>query len=202
MKARVPQLVVPALLVAGAVTACSAKSPPADAYVAVTAANDTSSSCNFSGTVALFQIGSDTTDAGGISLNPTRVQNGTDQGGAVSLSCSVKSVGNGQFDIALSAELVTSQVGAGGSMTITGMVDSNGATQTIQGAFSSAGSSYLESDCSITYPTTPPGGPVDPGRIWGKIDCPNAVLQNKTQPGGGAIMCDVSALFVFENCGS
>jgi hypothetical protein len=208
MKVRVAHLVVPMILAAGATAACSAKAPPPDAYVAASA---TGTSCNFSGMTSLLQIGSDISDGGGISDNPTRVSNGTDQGGTVSLSCSVKSAGNGQFNIALSAELVTNQQGAGGSMIITGTVDSPmpfspdevAAMGTIQAAFGHASNSYTESDCTITLPTNPPnGGPVASGRIWGKIDCPNAVLAGQTTQSGNAVSCDISALFVFENCGS
>jgi hypothetical protein len=208
MKVRVPRLVVSVLLASGALAACSAKAPPSDAYVNASA-QGLNGSCNFSGKKELFLIGSDTTDGGGISANPTRVQNGTNEGGAVGLSCSVKGTGAGNYDIALSADLTTSQVGAGGSMTITGTVNSSNATagsvgamQTIAGSFGAADNTYTETDCTITYPTIPQGGPVAPGRIWGEIDCPNAVLQGQTLPGGGPITCDISALFVFENCGS
>lgn len=210
MKVRVPHLIAPVLVATGVMTACSSKAPPADAYVSAQATqNSTNGSCNFAGVTELsgFPIGSDVGDGGAISPNPTRIPNGSNQGGAITIECSVKSTGNGTFDISLYADVFTQQVGAGGSMQVSGSVTTSdtvgatGASQGLYATFGTGGSTYTDStDCTITFPTIPPGGPVDPGRIWGKIDCPNAVLQNKTLPGGGMEACDISALFVFENC--
>lgn len=199
MTSRILHLALPVLVAAGVATACSSKAPAARAFVSETITGG-GGNCTYS-SITTVLAGSDTSD-GGLSMNPTRVPNGTTEGGTVDIVCSVAPSGS-NFDIALSAELATSQAGAGGSILVNGTVDATtGAQSSIAGTFVIAGGvTFVEKDCTITYPTMPPGGPVAPGRIWGKIDCPNAVAQGQNAS-GTPNTCDLSALFVFEDCSS
>lgn len=191
--------VTPLIVVSTVVAACSSKAPAPDAYVS--ASVNGGANCNLQDQT-LFTIGSDTADGGGISLNPTRVQTGTVEGGAVTITCSVKASASG-YTIELNALLNSQQAGQGGSLTLTGTVDSTtGAQSSISATFVGAGNTYNEDDCSISYPTNPVGGPVQPGRIWGSVTCPNATETGKVTSTGQPIACQLSALFVFENCGS
>ncbi|HXX68176.1 MAG TPA: hypothetical protein VEK07_13385 [Polyangiaceae bacterium] len=197
MTFRFLRLVTSALVVSSVAAACSSKAPATDAYVSAQVIGGPNCLVEDQG---LFLIGSDTTDGGGISSNPTRVQTGTNQGGTVTITCSVKASGS-NYNIELSALLDSQQAGAGGSLTITGTVDSTmGAQSDISATFVGGGNTYEESDCSISYPANPPGGPVQPGRIWGSISCPNATEAGKVTSSGQAVSCQLSALFVFENC--
>lgn len=197
MALRTPHLVVPALLATALATACSSKSPPPQAFVTAQATTGASGMCNYSSVQSLLLIGS-AGDAG-LNSNPVRVPTGTNEGGAVSITCSV-APSNGSFNIELSAELDTS-LSTGGSLTITGTVDSTTGGSNIAGTFVHAGNTYVEeqNDCTITYPADPPGGPVAPGRIWGQISCPNATLEGQNA-NGTMTTCAITALFVFENC--
>jgi len=201
MTFRFSHLVTSAIVVSSVTAACSSKAPEPDAYVSAQVIGGPNCLVEDQG---LFLIGSDTTDGGGISANPTRVPSGTNQGGAVTITCSVKASGS-NYNIELNALLNSQQAGAGGSLTITGTVDATtGAQSGINATFVGGGNTYQESDgdCSISYPANPPGGPVQPGRIWGSINCPNATESGKVTGGGEPVTCQLSALFVFENCGT
>jgi hypothetical protein len=195
MALRIPHLVVPALLGAALATACSSKAPAPDAYVLVQATNSASGTgvCNYTSSTIPPIIGS-SIDDGGLT-NPVRVPSGTD---AVAITCSVAPSGS-SFNIALHAEVDTS-LSSGGSVTFTGTVDATtGAQGTVAATFVADQQTYSEQDCTITYPAMPPGGPVAAGRIWGQIVCPNAMLEGQNAS-GQVTTCQMTALFVFENC--
>lgn len=199
MALRIPHLVVPALLATALATACSSKAPPPQAFVQVQATNTTTGTglCNFNSEIIPPVIGSDISD-GGLSGNPVRVPSGSEQGGTVSITCSVAPSGS-NFNIALNAEIVTTLT-TGGSLTITGTVNStSGASGDISAIFVAATNTYTENDCSINFIVMPPGGPVAPGRIWGQLSCPNAMSQSQNA-NATPTTCAMQALFVFENC--
>jgi hypothetical protein len=198
MALRIPHLVVPVLLATALATACSSKSPAPDAFVQVQASSSLSGTgvCNFNSQEIPPVIGSSISDAG--LTNPVRVPTGTDQGGTVAISCSVAPSGS-NFTIALHAEVDTS-LPSGGSVTFSGTVDATTGGGNIQAVFVDDTQMYSESDCTISYPAMPPGGPVAAGRIWGQIVCPNAMLSTTATGQSAVTTCQITALFVFENC--
>lgn len=131
---------------------------------------------------------------------PVRASDGAIQGGEkVHVTCTVTSNSSGGFNLALSAIQDGSN---GGSMTITGMVDSNANGSGLTGSFVYAGIDLQDTSCTMTatyYGQPPPisGNPVAPGRIFAHVDCPTAVAQQ-----GQSQTCHAAADFVFEDCGS
>jgi hypothetical protein len=121
----------------------------------------------------------------------------------------VRPSGSG-FDIVLYAVLSGT---SGGTVAITSP-PSEGAVTTSGGVGISA--SFLETDmgtftstdCTITFTymgePVPVSPPVAAGRIWGHLECPDALEANHlgTGPDGGAtvVTCPVSADFLFEQC--
>jgi hypothetical protein len=139
------------------------------------------------------------------SSKPTTV---TDQGstgaGEVSVVCSVIPSGS-DFAISLAAQVIGS---GNASLTITGMVMADGATGVSATFFDSAhGAAYDAADCTLSTTYMGQPVPISPaiaaGRIWGHIDCPDAIQTGQpTGPDGGptTIACAASADFLFENC--
>jgi hypothetical protein len=80
----------------------------------------------------------------------------------------------------------------------------------IQGGFTrAANGSFTGSNCSITFtyngnPVPVAGSPVAAGRIWGHIDCPNAMqggtVEIRADGSTTDRACDAQADFLFENC--
>jgi hypothetical protein len=141
------------------------------------------------------------------SPKPSTVTNGDFQQGAgsVSLSCKVDPSGAG-FNIQLSAQIGEPN---GGSLIVVGQVNAIGGSG-IQGTFLSAqNGTFVDQNCSFTFtynmgPVPVGGSPVAAGRIWGHIDCPNAVESGTAEiTADGAATertCDAHADFLFENC--
>jgi hypothetical protein len=202
------QLVFPALVFVAVAAGCSSKPATARAFVNAALRSGTSSTgaCNFSASQPIVQVGTWDKTAALSDTNPTRVNDGTIQGGSVSLDCSVRPTGS-TFSIGLSAQVMNTQVGGGGAMTIAGSnIDPSTGGSNVQGTFAFGGVQYTDSNCTISY--TFNGGQISlannapkiaPGRIWAHIDCPNASAQG---PSGQNLVCDANADFVFENCGS
>ncbi len=187
-----------ALLGACVSSACSGSKPPVpdtfvNAFVTQSASGGT---CNVGSDTTILAVGAATGTA------PTTVKNGGSENGSgtVTVTCSVVASGSG-FDIKLDAEQLG---GGGGNLTISSPSGKGAVTEsggTVQASFTNvttAGGSYSESDCTLTY--TYGGSPVPtqpfvaPGRIWGHVSCPMAA-QN-----GTSSVCDAEADFFFENC--
>jgi hypothetical protein len=137
---------------------------------------------------------------------PSTVTSSDLQGaGTVTLDCRVDPSSSG-FNIQLSAEVSGPN---GGSLSAVGQVNVSGGTG-IQGGFTSAANgSFTGSNCSITFtyngnPVPVGGSPVAAGRIWGHIDCPNAMQSGTSEiSDDGSVTqhaCDAQADFLFENC--
>lgn len=182
-----------------------AAQPTPDAYVAAYVGPGTGSTsvCGYASDQTFVQIGST------VQPKPSTVTSGDfEQGaGTVTLDCKVDpSGGGGGFNIQLSAEVGGPN---GGSLTVVGNVDVSGGTG-IQGGFTSAANgSFTGSNCSVTFtyngnPVPVGGSPVAAGRIWGHIDCPNAIEAGTVEidaDGGTTVRtCDAQADFLFENC--
>jgi hypothetical protein len=127
------------------------------------------------------------------------------QGGTVSLVCNVDQ-GGGGFMIKINAEIGGQN---GGSVTIVGNVDANGGTSIYGGFTSAQNGTFIDPNCTITFtyntqPVPVGGSPVAAGRIWGHIDCPNAIESGTSEiAADGAATertCDAHADFLFENC--
>jgi hypothetical protein len=185
--------------------ACSGNKPPvADAFISayVGPGNGGSSVCGYQSETAFVQIGSP------LDPKPSTVTSGDFQqgSGTVTLDCKVDPSGGGQFRIQLSAEVDGEN---GGSVSAVGYVTASGGTN-IQGGFTNAmNGSFSESNCTITFtynmlPVPVGGSPIASGRIWGHMDCPNAMQGDTTEIGedGGQTerTCDGSVDFLFENC--
>jgi hypothetical protein len=196
---------LPALLAGIAVPSCSSQAPTPEAMVAVTMSSGSNGIlCPFSDET-FAQIGAPT------SPNPNTVSDGdTYAGYTVQVACSVVPSGGG-FDVQASAAISGPQ---GGSLTVTGHVDSSGGTGLHGGFTGQGGQSYdQETGCTVTYtmkgnPVPPAGGgpPVAAGRIWGHIDCPSAQATASSGyaslPDGGSELktCEGQADFLFANC--
>jgi hypothetical protein len=193
-----------AILAPLAATACGSSSPPTeDAFVSANVLDSAAGTCNEHSSTSIVQIGQ------AVAGKPSTVNTGGSEGaGTVTLSCNVSAVNSG-FDIQLQAE----QAGTGGGViTITSPLGQGTVSPTATSVSGITGNfnnpqvgHYLDSNCTLTYtyngapvPTMPP---VAGGRIWGHLDCPNAVLQGQTGTGGSAIVCDAQVDFLFENCG-
>jgi hypothetical protein len=192
----------PALLASMAASACSGNNgPAAEAFVYAQVGPENAggaSACGYSSDQLLMQIGSPTAPL------PSVKSDGTAQNGyRVHVTCKVDGNGNG-FDIQLSATLEGS-----GSMTVSGHISSAGTSMGLNGSFTTMGNSFRDNNCSFSYmynnAPLPGSGAATGGRIWGHVDCPNAVLagQTGTSDDGGSVArtCDGFADFLFQNCG-
>ena len=130
---------------------------------------------------------------------PARVDDGTPVAGAgiVRVVCSVVASGDG-FDVALGASLN----GPGDEfLAIAGHFTLQGASG-VTGTFGeSQTGTFTSNNCTVAFtyggrPIVTSGGPVDPGRVWGHVSCPNAAGLNTCSP----TSCDGEADFLFENC--
>jgi len=168
------------------VAACSSAGPSAQAYanVVITQGGNSGTCGSYPTDTTVLAVGS-----GGSS--PTDVSSGAK---GDSVSCTVSSAGNGNYNIRL-------DVGQGGAnpseFTVTGVVnDSNPQPLSADiSVSSSAGVSlgaYGSTSCTFT-----PTAPTASTRIWGHLQC----LQAVNSVGGGAT-CEVDADFQFEYCGS
>jgi hypothetical protein len=198
-------LVFPALLVAAVAVGCSSKPATAKAYVlaSLTQSAAGGGTCNFGSSMSILKIGTQDPTMPLTDTNPQRVNDGSSQGGSISLDCTVQPSG-GEFNIAISATVRNQLNGGGGSMTITGQVDPSTGGTGLHGTFANGGVQYDDTNCTLTFTdmgqaiTLANNAPkVAAGRIWGHIDCPQATASGS----GQNFTCDASADFVFENCG-
>lgn len=141
----------------------------------------------------------------GISPKPSTYSDGSSEaGGAVHVYCSVDPSGGG-FLVNLSGALIGAY---GGSVSVSGFVNATGSTSGLRGIFATMGQQFVDNNCTFTQTYNnsplPSGGAPASGRIWGHIDCPNAVENGMFGVGidGGPVlrMCEASADFLFENC--
>lgn len=210
------QLVFPALVVAALAAACSSTPATARAYVSanIVQSNTAPGQCNLASSTQIMLIGQNNVLQPITDTNPKRISNGSQEAGSVTVQCTVHPSGSG-FHIAISSSVSNGISGSGGSMVITGNVtctpSSNGCAPNggsgLTGTFDNAGITYTDTNCSISYtyggnpillqgPSADQHAPqVAAGRIWGHIDCPNAVTET-----GQSFTCDANADFVFENC--
>ncbi len=178
--------------------------PPADAFIAAEVGGG-GGTCNLpSPDVTWLPVGTATAD------KPTTVTSGGSTGtGTAKITCSVHPNGNG-FDIDLS---VTVAGTPGGNVTISspagaGAVTTSGGAGITASFTSGTMGPYSSSNCTLTFTYEGQPVPVSPavaaGRIWGHIDCPDAVVagQMTTGPDGGptTVSCPASADFLFEQC--
>jgi|HubBroStandDraft_1064217.scaffolds.fasta_scaffold105135_1 hypothetical protein len=186
----------------------SAPTPNADAFVAayVGPASDADARCGFSSDQAFVQIGSPTVPA------PNTVLDGGSQAGnPVNVTCKVDASGDG-FDILLTAGV---DGFGGGEFSVSGHITAEGSSEGtsdggtgVFGFFSNAlYGSFSASSCTIalTYDGSPvpaAGGGIAPGRIWGHIDCPDALdtLVETADGGVTTSTCNGHADFLFEDC--
>jgi hypothetical protein len=188
------------------VMACSSNNnPPPDAFISAEVGGG--ASCNLpSPDPDWLPVG--TATAG----KPTTVADqGSTGNGTASVQCTVHPSGSG-FDINLSVSVAGNP---GGDILITspsgaGAVTTSGGTGITASFYSNNRGPYEAHDCTITYTyqnqAVPVSPPIAAGRIWGHINCPNAVDQSgqeTTGADGGATMttCGASADFLFEQCG-
>ncbi len=120
------------------------------------------------------------------------VTTGDDNGnGPVDITCSVKGNDAAGYDVAASATLSGL---SGGTVSITGHFTTTGTQTGINGVFQRADyGQFRDNDCTVTFTENQNMG-VAPGRVWGRLDCPNAA---RTDQGRS---CDGNAQFRFENC--
>ncbi len=196
-------LVIPALVVAAVAVGCSSKPANARAYVAASLRSGGGGSCNFGSSTNILSIGTQDPTQPLTDKNPERVDNGSSQGGSVSLECTVQPNGS-VFNVQISAAVHNNLAGGGGAMTIVGQVDPNTGGTGLTGTFANGGVQYMDTNCTLTF--TDMGQPISlannapkvaAGRLWGHIDCPQAAATSS----GQNFTCDASADFVFENCG-
>ncbi|HVH47283.1 MAG TPA: hypothetical protein VM925_33330 [Labilithrix sp.] len=113
--------------------------------------------------------------------------------GTVSIACSVTSAGNGEFNVDATVALSGA---TGGAFHVDGKFKTTGEQTNIRARFSSIASAntYEQSDrgCIVHYDTPYQG--VAAGRVWGRVDCPKALLS------GADTSCAATATFRFENC--
>jgi hypothetical protein len=194
-----PPLVASAIVFCAFASACSGSSAAPQAFVeAQLASGATNGNCNLAGGAPLLQIGG-VPDGGAAGSAVQRVHSG----GANVVTCSVKGTGNNQFAVDAEVDQNSQVIGVGGSLRITGTVSQSGGSN-IAVTLNTGGTTYKESDCSISFsgfqvslglPPAPPN--VAAGRIWGTAYCPNAAATAN----GAQTVCRATADFVFENCG-
>ncbi len=186
--------------------ACSStNNPPPDAFIAAEVGGGGGACSDLpSPDTTWLPVGTSTAD------KPTTVADqGSTGNGTATVTCTVHPQGNG-FDIELSVDVAGNP---GGNISITspqgeGAVTTSGGTGITASFYSNNRGPYSESNCKITYTyqgqAVPVSPPIAAGRIWGHIDCPQAVEQGQTTtgPDGGpaTIACPASADFLFEQC--
>jgi hypothetical protein len=105
----------------------------------------------------------------------------------VSVSCKVKSNGNG-FDV--SFDLIASDL----TLTGSGTVSQSSGTLFMNSV--SAGQDSLQSDTCNTIIQPPHVGGISPGQIWAGFNCPT--FTDPSAPSTTA--CAATGAFIFENC--
>jgi hypothetical protein len=195
----------PALVGAMAANGCSSTpAPPPDAVGAGDVGPGTNSGVNDAPACGqgdlTWQLGNPVTP------QPHTYADGSAQDGSpVHVNCKVDQSGGG-FDIQLAAELDGMN---GGTLFISGTgVRATGSTSGLTGTFTTSGQNFIDHNCTFTQTynggNLPAGGQPAQGRIWGHIDCPNAVANGMfgISGDGGSVArtCDGRADFFFENC--
>lgn len=169
--------------------------PPAQAFVyaVVEPGTNDSAVCGESGTVY---------EALGSASAPLPVP--VADGGSTAIACRVDPACGGGFDI----ELQATAIGVNGaSLSIAGHISPTGGTG-LSAMFTQQGQTFASSNCTftLTYNNSPlpAGGAPAPGRIWGHIDCPSAVVNGQyVMLSTGMVVpraCDAWADVMFENC--
>jgi hypothetical protein len=177
---------------------CSSSSPPAQAFIYGTIIPTNGGSCaGFQSVTPFLQIGT----MGTTGDTAVRVPDG----GVNHISCSVKGSGS-TFSISLAA---TSQsTTTGGSMTLSGGGISTTGGMNLDGVFEGNNTQgntqgvYQSTACVLSYSTPEGPGGIEPGRIWGHIECDGATNGQVVVAGGMASTCTIMVDFVFENCSS
>jgi hypothetical protein len=102
-------------------------------------------------------------------------------------ACNVTTDGDGfQVNVSVTVDGV-------GSFSVNGHVTTTPPVTPVQGIFQRSDTgSFRQDDCTITYPRPEMG--VAGGRVWGRIDCPNATFSGQSR------VCNAYAEFRFENC--
>jgi len=114
---------------------------------------------------------------------------GSDHGGTVAVSCSVKQAGAG-FDVAAHAELTGAP---GGAVTVTGSFKPSGDSAGITLVLTKKGETFTATDCVAQFDATL-GQAVAGGRVWATVTCVNAAQASAAQN------CTTQAQLRFENC--
>jgi hypothetical protein len=128
-------------------------------------------------------------------------QDGSSQNGAgVSVTCTVTPNADGTFNVTANAA-VDGQ--SGGALYISGTFGAApGPVSKITASFTQGGNTGAFKDvteCTVTYSGNQG---VAAGRVWGNLECPNAVNMDKAVAGTmGFWTCEGVAEFKFENCG-
>jgi hypothetical protein len=174
---------------------CSSSSPNAQAFIFATISPTNGGSCaGISGMESFLQIGTMGT--------PGNPPNRIADGGPNHVSCTVKGSGS-TFSISLSATSQSTTMG--GSMTLSGDgISSDTGGTNLTGSFvgNITQGQYMSTNCVLTYSTPEGSGGIDPGRIWGHIECDGAMNGAVAVAGGMVSTCTIDVDFVFENCSS
>lgn len=157
----------------------------------ITTGNHSATECTETGG---FTVG----DFGNLAAQPPTgsapVKDGdTFEGAKATVVCSVTSAGNETFNVSATLDLSGS---AGGVFRVDGQFKTTGQQTGIHAFFSRrfSGNAYDETDraCTVDFTTTYQG--VAAGRVWGQLNCPNAVNT------AGDRTCAITSNFRFENC--
>ncbi|MCL2449394.1 MAG: hypothetical protein FWD17_10635 [Polyangiaceae bacterium] len=193
-----PTLVACSIVSGIVASACSSKNATPQAFVeAQLASGAANGQCNFGNEVVLT--------IGDVDAKTNDVKRVSDGSGPTTVSCTVKSTGNGNFSISGEVADNATGLGRGGSLVISGTVNDSNGGQNISVRLTEQGTTYAEEDCSIMFPSssifaismalTPAPPNVATGRIFGELSCPNA-----STIGGSPAVCIATMDFVFENC--
>ncbi len=176
---------------------CSSSSPAAKAFVYGTITGSGGTCAGVASMEPFLQIG--TMGDPGLA-DPGRVSDG----GSNHISCTVSGSGS-TFSLSVSATSESTVTGMGGSMSLHGSNITAAGGTGLSGVFVGTGvtqGTYNASNCTLSY-TTPEGpGGIEPGRVWGHVECDGATNGSVMVLGGGTSTCNIAVDFVFENCGS
>jgi hypothetical protein len=142
-----------------------------------------------------------------IGTTSASVADGDNQNGAaVGVNCTVKSNGDGTFNVTANAALAGPN---GGSFFVSGPMFAgppgttmlSGIVGKFQRGDTGGGQPFVDTNCTVTFSGSQG---VAAGRVWGNIECPNIVDMGQqvapitTPP--MYLTCDGQAEFRFENC--
>jgi len=113
---------------------------------------------------------------------------GDDQGGKVSVSCSVKQTSDA-FVVSATAQLTGAN---GGAVTMTGSIRPTGESR-VTLAMTKQGETFSATDCVARFDTAV-GHAIASGRLWIQVDCASAEQPSASQ------ICSTAAQLRFENC--